>query len=156
MTVSPNRILITGAAGMLGGDVFDQFRLLKKEVLATDINDHEPWVEKLDVRDIEACNKVMMDFRPELIIHLAALTDIEYCEKNPGECHATNIAGTENIARLCHDHRARMMHISSASVFDGSRMMYAENDEPMPINEYGRSKLISESIVAQNLSLIHI
>ena len=78
------RVLITGSGGMLGKAVHE--KTIEKygadSVRATDIDLNESWLTMLDVRDIRAYEQVVTDWKPTIIFHLAALTDLEYCEKN--------------------------------------------------------------------------
>ena len=73
------RVLIFGCGGMLGEAVYKRFSK-DCEVMATDIDVNEPWLQYLDVRDLSAISKVTDKFKPDLIVNLAALTDLEYCE----------------------------------------------------------------------------
>jgi len=84
------RVLITGAGGMLGGDVYRTFSDAFDAVLATDIDTNEEWLDYLDVRDLAACEKLCASYNPDLILHLAALTDLEYCENEKDDAWSTN------------------------------------------------------------------
>ena len=77
-----SRVYIAGCGGMLGDAVYQRFLATGATVLASDIDLNEPWLEYADVRDFSAIAKHIRDFKPDLIINLAALTDLEYCEKN--------------------------------------------------------------------------
>lgn len=145
------KVLITGAGGMLGRDVFKAFSESEDDVLATDIDLNESWLHYLDVRDQEACAEVFADFEPDLVVHLAALTDLEFCERNKAACFDTNFNAIKHISELCVQHNAVLCHISTVGVFDGRKGAYDENDIPNPINEYGRSKFQSEQHITQNL-----
>jgi dTDP-4-dehydrorhamnose reductase len=89
-------------------------------------------------------------YNPDFVLHLAALTDLEYCEKNENESWITNALGTENIARICKKYDITMVYISTAGVFDGKKDIYNDFDEPNPLNIYGKSKYYGEKIV-QNI-----
>ena len=92
------RILITGCSGMLGDAIIPIIKSNFTHVLATDIDVNTNWLEKLDVRDNIQCQKIMSSFSPDIVFHLAALTDLEFCEKKPQEAYSTNTLGTENMA----------------------------------------------------------
>ena len=141
------RILITGCGGMLGSSVYPH--LSKNYIVkATDIDLDESWLNYLDVRDLENARKIAEEFKPDIILHLAALTNLEYCESNPTEAHKTNFIGTKNIAQICKDLNIPMVYISTAGVFDGtSSEPYTEFHKPNPINVYGKSKYEGEKIV---------
>jgi dTDP-4-dehydrorhamnose reductase len=146
------RILITGSAGMLGSAVFPAFVDAGHDVVATDLEPRDirglP-MGRLDVRDVGAVNGSIQDVRPDLVLHLAAETDLETCEANPDHAYLTNTIGTHNVALACRQRGVTVVYISTAGVFDGTKTdgPYTELDEPRPINIYGRSKLEGEAIV---------
>lgn len=150
------RILITGCGGMLGDAVYKVFSKACPNILATDIDLNEDWLQYLDVRNIKECEKIFNEFKPTLVIHLAALTDLEYCEKNQEECWKTNALGTENIALLAKRENILMVHISTAGIFDGRQDEYNDFDQPNPLSLYGKSKYYGECFVQQYLSKYYI
>src|ERR1051325_677006 len=92
------KILITGCGGMLGSSVYPYLVKCGYTVMATDIDLDEHWLSYLDVRDFESAKKIASEFKPDIILHLAALTNLEYCESNPEESYKTNYLGTRNMA----------------------------------------------------------
>lgn len=145
------KILITGCGGMLG-DAFYKYYSNKSTVLATDIDLNRPWLKYMDVREKQEVETIIKDFQPDLIFHLAALTDLEYCETHPDECYLTNSIGTENIATLCKKYEIPLLYICTAGIFDGKKDEYDDWDTPNPINVYGRSKWIGEDFISKNLN----
>ena len=134
------RVLVTGSRGMLGQDLC---RILgeKHEVLGVDI-------EEMDVRDATAVTRVTSDFRPELIVHLAAMTNVDGCERVPDEAHRSNTIGTRNVVLACQRLDAVTVFLSTGAVFDGEKHEpYIESDSPNPRSVYGRSKHDAELIV---------
>ncbi len=85
-------------------------------------------------------------FRPDAVIHCAAMTKVDDCESNEELAFRLNGMGTANVARACRDHGARLVAISTDYVFDGHRVEgdYAETDFPRPQTVYGKSKLAGE------------
>ena len=146
------KVLITGCGGMLGLAVHDVFSKNYKHVLATDIDLNEPWLKQLDVRDIHQCEKIFEEFKPDIVLHLAALTDLEYCEKNQENSWLTNALGPENIAILSKKYNALMIYISTAGIFDGKQEFYNDFDKPVPLSIYAKSKYHGEKFVQQHLS----
>jgi dTDP-4-dehydrorhamnose reductase len=146
-----DRVLITGGNGMLGQAVYKTFAASSQNIRATDIDCGESWLEFLDVRDMARCEAFFSGFNPTLVLHLAALTDLEFCEQNPKDAWSTNALGTENIAILCRKHASTMVYISSAGVFDGAQEFYNDFDEPNPIGIYARSKFHGEKFVGRHL-----
>tara|TARA_Y100000034_G_C6909557_1_gene423539 strand:- start:9423 stop:10328 length:906 start_codon:yes stop_codon:yes gene_type:complete len=146
------KILITGANGLLGSNLCLMYSK-NNEIYATD--KEEPKIEncsnhKLDVtkeEDIQLIEKL----NPELIIHCAAIINLDYCEENKKEARETNVLGSEKIAKVTKKLNAHMIYISSDSIFDGERGNYNEEDEPNPLNYYGETKLESEKIISSIL-----
>jgi dTDP-4-dehydrorhamnose reductase len=138
------RVLVTGAAGMLGGDLVP---LLNKEhtVAGVDVGD-------FDITDSVATFKAVSDSRAEAVIHCAAFTDVERAETEREAALAVNATGSRNIARGCRECGARLYLISTDFVFDGSKgSPYVESDQPNPLSEYGRGKLEGEKLARQEL-----
>jgi dTDP-4-dehydrorhamnose reductase len=140
------RVLITGCGGMLGEAIHELLSGICR-VRATDIDVNASWLSYLDVRDAGAIRNEMGEFRPDYIFHLAALTDLEYCENNKQETYRTIVCGTENIASVCKTSNISMVHISTAGVFDGTQDSYDDYDLPNPLNCYGKAKYEAEQIV---------
>jgi dTDP-4-dehydrorhamnose reductase len=142
------RILITGGGGMLGSAMHEQLPRLGHEVIATDLVADEPWLQPLDVRDTAAVEAEIDRTQPGALFHLAAVTDLEWCETNPDDAAETNAYATGAIARLCAARGLPLVYVSTAGVFDGEkREPYDERDAPAPIMVYGRTKLAGEDAV---------
>ena len=144
------KILITGAGGMLG-DAFYNLYNKNFNIKATDIDLNTEWLEYLDVRDYDQYSKVAFDFNPDIILHLAALTDLEYCEKNTKNAYLTNTTAVENVVNLSKHIDTTLIYISTAGIFDGKQDTYDDWDMPNPINVYGRSKYLGELYVQHNM-----
>lgn len=143
------RVLVTGAGGMLGTAIYPHFASRFEVLSATDKDVNEPWLEFLDVRDTAALRRKFTALQPNLVLHLAAETDLEFCETNPGVAEETNHRATGEIAALCEEHGATLVYISTAGVFDGTKQgFYTEADEPRPIMVYGRAKFDGERAAA--------
>ncbi|HBS85597.1 MAG: NAD(P)-dependent oxidoreductase [Bacteroidetes bacterium GWF2_38_335] len=150
------KVLITGCGGMLGDAVYAEFSKNYSQVMATDINLTENWLTYLDVREIDQCEKAFDTFKPDIVLHLAALTDLEFCENDPDNTWKTNALGTENIALLAKKHNATMVYISTAGVFDGNQEYYNDFDQPNPLNYYAKSKYHGEVFVQRYLEKFFI
>ena len=146
------RVLITGSAGMLGSAVYPAFVAAGHEVTATDLNprpvDRLP-MDTLDVRDFAAVEAAVEGVGPDLVLHLAAETDLETCDRDPDHAYRTNTIGTHNAAVACQRAGVPLVYISTAGVFDGEKRdgPYTEFDEANPINVYGASKYQGELLV---------
>jgi len=145
------KILITGCGGMLGTSMYSVCQASGATVLATDIDLNENWIEHADVRDLKECGNIFNAFRPTITIHMAAHTDLEFCEKNPDDAWKTNALGTENIALLCKKYNSLMVYISTAGVFDGKKDLYNDFDMPNPLSYYAKSKYHGELFVQRFL-----
>lgn len=146
------RVLITGCGGMLGSAVYPAFQRAGHDVVATDLVPRptpELPMGSLDVRDHGAVDAVARDVSPDLILHLAAETDLERCETDRDHAYLTNAIGTQNVALVAADLDVPLVYISTAGVFDGTKSdePYTEFDAPNPINAYGGSKHEGERLV---------
>ncbi len=151
MKISQNKkVLITGCGGMLGKAVYEKFAP-HCQVLATDIDLNEPWLEYGDVIDLQKISEKAFKFGPDLIINLAALTDLEYCEKNPEITWKTNALGAENMALISKKLNATHIYISTAGIFDGQKEYYNDFEQPNPMSIYAKSKYYGELIIEKML-----
>lgn len=137
------RMLVTGGKGMVGSYVPSVFA--EHELLSTDI-------DTLDVRSPGAVEAAFKDFKPELLLHLAAATDVDRCQQEPDWAFRSNAAATENLALACGRHGTLMVYTSTGAVFKGDRSApYAESDPTGPSNVYAASKLAGEDAVRRSL-----
>ena len=138
------RVYIAGCGGMLGEAVHELFSG-RTDVVATDIDVNESWLSYADVRDYSGIAKGVREFRPNLIINLAALTDLEYCERNAENAWLTNGLGAENLGLLANELDIPYVYISTAGIFDGAQEYYTDFDAPNPLGMYAKSKAHGES-----------
>ena len=138
------RILITGGSGMLGSDVVP--------ILESEFEVYSPKREELDIKNFEQIRQSILGGGYDWVVHLAALTDLDWCEDNPQEAFLVNAEATRNIAEACRDSRSKLLYISTSGVFCGTkRSPYTEEDIPSPVNVYGRSKYLGEQYVKDTL-----
>jgi len=98
-----------------------------------------------------------VDFRPELIVHAAAYTDVDGAEKEPDLAYRVNAFGVQNMALAAQRTGAALMYVSTNEVFDGTRRdVYREWDKPSPVSVYASSKAAGEQIVRELLSRFYI
>lgn len=128
------KLLVTGATGQVGSTLL---RLAEGHSV-TGLQRPE-----VDLRDAAAVRRAVESFRPDAILHTAALTHVDYCEDHPDEAHAVNAVGTESVVRAAGG--ARIVYLSTEYVFDGQDGPYTEEDPPNPLSVYGRSKLDGET-----------
>lgn len=145
------RVYIAGCGGMLGEAVYEYFSP-RCEVFASDIDQNTDWLHFADVRDYAQMAKSVADFDPQLIINLAALTDLEYCERNADNAWATNALGAENLALIAGKHDVPHVYISTAGIVDGAQDVYNDFDMPNPLSIYAKAKYHGELFVQRYLA----
>jgi len=147
-----DRVLLLGAGGMLGLSVFQCLSERYAQIRATDIDVNEPWLSYLDVRDLTSLEAAFRDYSPTIVVNLAALTDLEFCERNPEAAWATNALGAENAALLAEQFGATLVYISTAGIYDGRQEFYTDFDLPNPLSYYAKSKYHGELFVERRVS----
>lgn len=145
------KILITGARGMLGRDLSRLATERGHEVWATDVAQlvRDP-ADRMDVTDFADVGRALDRFAPEIVVHLAAMTHVDDCERRPEDAWRANAVGTRNVAQHCRRGRVPMLYVSTGSVFDGTKPTpYHEFDVPNPRSIYSRSKFEGECAVRE-------
>jgi len=138
------RLLVTGARGMLGSEFVRAGIAIHHEVHAVARKD-------CDITNREAVLLLVEKQRPEAVIHCAAHTDVDDCEKNPSKAHLINADEDSNFAEAVRVTGGCLVYISSSGVFDGKKAdAYIESDRPAPQTEYGRSKLEGEKRIVSS------
>ena len=132
------KILITGASGFVGSRVTEY--LQDKYTLLT------PSHAELDITSAEAIERYIQIHRPEVILHLAAISNTGYCEEHPDESLLVNVTSVENIARSAVRHNAKLVFFSSDQIYNGNKELglLAEDVPTAPENHYGRHKKLAE------------
>ncbi len=142
------RVLITGAKGQLGRALQEQFK--RGAVLPADL-------PECDVTDRACVTQTVTAFKPDLVIHAAAMTNVDGCARDPDAAYRANALGTQYVALACQQVSCAMVYISTNEVFDGAKTEpYLEFDATNPINAYGRSKLAGEMFVRDLLTRFYI
>jgi len=142
------KVLVTGADGMLGSALCPTFAKRGHNVISTDLLPSNEGSKHLDVRNYDQITEMVEKVKPDMVIHLAAETDVDKCEVEPDHAFLTNTIGTQNVALVCQKKSIELVYTSTLGVFWGDKPEpYTEFDEPNPINVYGRSKLEGEKIV---------
>src|SRR5262245_54256438 len=134
MIINKNtRVYVAGCGGMLGDAVYSVFNKIAT-VKATDIELTEPWLEYADVRSYHDIRKSIVDFKPDLIVNLAAVTDMEACEIEPENAWITNALGAENLGLLANELNLPLVQISTAGIFGGEKETFNDFDSPNPLS----------------------
>jgi dTDP-4-dehydrorhamnose reductase len=141
------RVVITGHNGQLGRSLQDVFAA--HDLLRLDLPDHDITDPKL--------SGIIAAFKPDLVLHAAAYTDVDGCEGNPDKAFRVNAVGTQNVALGAQQAGAALLYVSTNEVFDGTRRdLYREWDPISPISVYARSKAAGEQIVRDLLDRFYI
>jgi dTDP-4-dehydrorhamnose reductase len=146
MLPAGTNVYISGCGGMLGRAVYSEFAR-DCRVKATDIDLNIDWLEYADVRDLSDFYASVASFNPDILINLAALTDLEYCERNAENAWLTNALGAENAALIARRLNIPLIQISTAGIVDGAQDVYNDFDQPNPLGIYAKSKYYGELAV---------
>jgi len=143
------KILVTGANGMLGNDVCPLLIRKGYKVFMTDLKNVQKELQlRLNVCDFPKVESMINDIMPDMVIHLAAETDVDKCEVEERHAYNINTFATENIARVCKKNDIILVYASTAAVFDGEKKVaYIETDKPKPQSVYAKSKFKGEEAV---------
>ena len=146
------RILAIGAKGMLGRDLME---ILRSSGRADPLKDFEVagWdIDEIDIRQEGSVLSKIERFRPDIVINLAAYTDVDACEANRDEAFQVNAEGMRHIAMAAKSCGAKVVYLSTDYVFDGKKKEpYLESDPPNPLNIYGRTKLKGEEYLQEQV-----
>lgn len=152
------RVYIAGAGGMLGAAVVEAWTAEPGVVVAaSDLAPRADWrhpieLSRLDVADHDAFAAAVDAFEPDLLVNLAAETDLERCERDPERAWASNAVGAENAGRIAERLGIPHVYVSTAGVFGGEKDVYDEDDEPDPLTVYARSKRHGEVAVQEQVT----
>ncbi len=132
---------VTGAHGNVGSRLLSELTAQGHEAVGVD-------VDSFDITDFKTVVDRIAAAQPDLVVHCAAMTNVDRCAQQPTEALRINGFGTQNIAVACQRTGAVLCYISTNEVFDGERgAPYMEYDLPHPINPYGYSKWVGEQAV---------
>lgn len=149
--LSHPRLLIIGASGFLGQHI------ARRAASAFDVFEADLVAPSgarglaVDITSPASVGSAFERAAPDVAILLAALSDIDDCERKPELAEAVNVRGAELVAEACLRAGSRLVYTSSAAVFDGTRHGYSETDGPTPVSVYGRSKAAAEAAILRIL-----
>jgi dTDP-4-dehydrorhamnose reductase len=143
------KVLVTGAGGQLGRDVL--LVLQGDKAVELTAADHA----SLPVENRALVDELFGAVHPDIVIHSAALTNVDLCEEDPERANAVNGIGTKNVADAAQRVGAHLLYVSTDYVFDGRAMRpYRESDPTNPISVYGASKLAGELAVPESATIV--
>lgn len=140
------RIVVTGAAGLLGYAVYSRLKERHEVIACSHKASPDPDFHSIDVVKPEDLERLG---RCDAVVHCAALTNVDLCEKEPDLAYRVNLQGTANVLNFAKQHRAYFIYISTDYVFDGAHGNYKEEEKTNPINVYGKSKLEGERVALE-------
>ncbi len=144
------KILITGAGGMLGTDLTNALKQ-DFEIIGLERRPVTHLTVPYDICDLTQARKTrdaILSHRPEVIIHTAAMTDVDYCEEHHDEALENNVAATESVVNAASEIDAPVIFFSTDYVFDGNKKgEYEETDAPNPLSFYGKTKRMGEEYI---------
>jgi dTDP-4-dehydrorhamnose reductase len=147
------KILITGSNGLIAQKMLAALNASHEfSVMATSRGANRALAgnyhyESLDITQKEAVATCLEKHRPDVLVHTAAVTQVDPCEQNQEACWLINVTGTENLVRECENYGTHFIHLSSDFVFDGVSGPYHEDSPTNPVNYYGLSKQAAENIL---------
>lgn len=135
------KVAVIGANGQLGSDVVAELQSAGDEVVAFTHT-------QIDIASFESVRGSLIVVNPAVIVNTAAMHHVENCEKDPLRAYEVNALGARNLAMAAAELDAKLVHVSTDYVFNGSKTKpYLEDDRAMPLNVYGNTKLAGEAFI---------
>ncbi len=137
------KILIAGANGQLAREFQKALENYSYTVVALD-------KESLDISDLNVIAETFSKHNPDIVLNCAAYNFVDKAEEDFDTAYKVNASGVRNLAVACKKNNALLVHYSTDYIFDGTKEdFYTEEDEPNPINNYGKSKLLGEKFLTE-------
>jgi len=138
-------IIVTGASSSPGYKI--ALKLSEKYDVLAVYNDHKiDGINSLKLDITKEPEKLILDYEPDIIVHAAAIGNVDFCEENKEVCYNVNVASLRKLFSKAYRKGTKTIYISTDYVFDGKKGLYRENEVPTPINYYGLTKFIGEEI----------
>ena len=143
------RLYITGGTGLVGSNVIRLARQRGLEIIASQYGPEPEWpvdyqLDPLNLSDHDAIRRSIREYRPEAVIHSAAILDQIFMDTQRELCWSLMVDGTRVMAEACREVGARLVFVSSDWVFDGRADLVDETSPPNPVNYYGVMKMAAE------------
>lgn len=150
-------VLTTGSNGLLGQKLTEKVLAegrIKLVATSKGINRY-PVSEgyeyaEMDILNAEEVRAVVGKYKPDAIIHTAAMTNVDTGEANKELCYQLNVEATQNLISLCEENNIHLIHLSTDFIFDGANGPYQEEDAPNPLSYYGETKLLAELAIKES------
>lgn len=146
------KVLIIGASGLVGGNIFEYFsEVTNWELTGTYNSFHSDRLVYFDASDSSNWSRIITDTSWDLIIHAGAMTHVDQCEVDPVRSEKLTVDSTFNLVNFSSKKASKFVYISTDYVFDGTSGPYSEGDNTNPLSVYGKHKLQSENIITSAL-----
>ncbi|MDI9363518.1 MAG: SDR family oxidoreductase [Flavobacterium sp.] len=143
------KILIVGASGLVGSHCYKFFTSKGFETLGTHVNFSTEYTIHFNPSESQfEINVCLSGFKPNVIVHCGALTNVDYCETNEEDSYISTVQSVINLVGYCKVNNCKLIYLSTDYVFDGQKGPYTEDADVNPINIYGKHKLIAEQHVS--------
>jgi dTDP-4-dehydrorhamnose reductase len=149
------KIVITGCKGQLGSQIIDILNKGYSELGSTPKEYRDAEIigldkGELDITNLQKVKECLVEIRPDIVINPAAYTNVDGCESNQDLAYKINAIGPRNLAIVCEEIGAKLLHISTDYVFEGNGTTpYREYDVTNPVSVYGKTKLAGENFVRE-------
>src|SRR5690348_3878472 len=150
------KILVTGSNGLLGQKLTallnqDKTIQLIATARGSSVIPVEPGeYHTMDVSELNDVDSVIGATRPDVVIHTAAMTNVDQCETQKEACWKSNVTAVEHLIKACEKFNCHLIHVSTDFIFDGSHGPLDESEKPGPVNYYGESKLAAEELLLKS------
>lgn len=148
------RILVTGSNGLLGQKITEKVLAGGRvKLIATSVGVNRYPVkagyeyEEMNILNPEKVKAVIEKYRPDAVIHTAAMTNVDACEADKELCHRLNVNAVATLLSVCEEKNIQLIHLSTDFVFDGKNGPYKEEDAVNPVSYYGESKVMAEELI---------
>ncbi|MEK5240006.1 dTDP-4-dehydrorhamnose reductase [Paenibacillus sp. FSL L8-0470] len=139
------RVLVTGANGQLGHDMLLCLSRHNIDCLGVDKGD-------FDLTELEVTAQFIKEYKPDVLIHCAAFTNVDLAESEIEKCYALNVDATANIALQCKLVGSKLVYVSTDYIFSGeAEKPYETGDWAEPVSVYGKTKLLGEKSIQENM-----
>jgi dTDP-4-dehydrorhamnose reductase len=156
--MSKKTIVVTGSNGFIGSKIIEALvQFADYTVIGWSKGDNRLLGFSFSYANINLTNSIEVErnfneVKPDVLIHCAAISQVDVCEQKPEVCHALNVAVTTQLVNLSHKIGTRIIYFSSDFVFDGKKEWLHEDDVPKSISKYGQSKRLAELVVEQSVN----
>jgi len=146
-------VLLTGANGLLGQKLIQLFLQKNTHQLLTTSSssvkkfDFDVEYIQMDICDVNKTTQIFNDFNPDVVIHTAAVTNVDECQLNQKKCRLINVNAVKTLIKLCEKHNSFLLHLSTDFIFDGSTNNLSETNTANPVNYYGKTKFKAEQLI---------